>query len=323
MSPQLISGNAAIARGAWEAGVIFATGYPGTPSTEVLERLALYDEVRAQWSVNEKVAFDSGVGASLGGVRTLVAMKHMGLNVALDSFMVLPYTGVNAGFVVLVADDPSMHSSVTEQDTRFFARVAKMPMVEPSDPQEAKDLVGVALELSERFRTPVMYHYSTRIAHTKGMAELGERRERPQLKYEVNAPQFTAVYRNRLRPMLEAKLKEMQAYAEEFPLNRVERGRSEQSQPIGVITSGICYQYVREALPEATIFKLTMTYPLPLRKLEAFCREFDQVYVVEEGEAFLQEQIAAARVTNLVGKELFGTIGEYSPQRLEAAIKGV
>ena len=187
MSPQLISGNAAIARGAWEAGVIFATGYPGTPSTEVLERLAHYDEVRAQWSVNEKVAFDSGVGASLGGLRSLVAMKHMGLNVALDSFMVLPYTGVNAGFVVLVADDPSMHSSVTEQDTRFFARVAKMPMVEPSDPQEAKDLVGVALELSERFRTPVMYHYSTRIAHTKGMAELGERRERPQLKYEVSS----------------------------------------------------------------------------------------------------------------------------------------
>ena len=324
MALKLMSGNAAIARGAWEAGVVFAAGYPGTPSTEVLEHLAQYDEVRAQWSVNEKVAFDEGVGAALGGLRTMVAMKHMGLNVASDAFMALPYSGVNAGFVVLVADDPNMHSSVHEEDTRFFARVAKMPMVEPSGPQEAKELVGVAFELSERFRTPVMYHSTTRIAHTKGLVELGERREMTPIQYEINAPQFsTGIYRHRLRPEVEAKLEKLREYAEEFPLNRVEEGRLRtQSPPIGVITSGICYQYVREVLPEATVFKLTMLYPLPLQKLKAFCREFEKVYVIEEGEGFLEEQIAAAGVTNLVGKALFGTIGEYSPQRLEAAIKG-
>jgi len=324
MALKLMSGNAAIARGAWEAGVVFAAGYPGTPSTEVLEHLAQYDEVRAQWSVNEKVAFDEGVGAALGGLRTMVAMKHMGLNVASDAFMALPYSGVNAGFVVLVADDPNMHSSVHEEDTRFFARVAKMPMVEPSDPQEAKALVGVAFELSERFRTPVMYHSTTRIAHTKGLVELGERREMTQIQYEINAPQFsTGIYRHRLRPEVEAKLEKLREYAEEFPLNHIEEGTGRpQSPPIGVITSGICYQYVREVLPEATIFKLTMLYPLPLQKLKAFCREFEKVYVIEEGEGFLEEQLAAAGVTNLVGKALFGTIGEYSPQRLEAALKG-
>ena len=324
MALKLMSGNAAIARGAWEAGVVFAAGYPGTPSTEVLEHLAQYDEVRAQWSVNEKVAFDEGVGAALGGLRTMVTMKHMGLNVASDAFMALPYSGVNAGFVVLVADDPNMHSSVHEEDTRFFARVAKMPMVEPSGPQEAKELVGVAFELSERFRTPVMYHSTTRIAHTKGLVELGERLEMPQVQYEINAPQFsTGIYRHRLRPEVEAKLEKLREYAEEFPLNHIEEGRLRtQVPPIGVITSGICYQYVREVLPEATIFKLTMLYPLPLQKLKAFCREFEKVYVIEEGEGFLEEQLAAAGVTNLVGKALFGTIGEYSPQRLEAAIKG-
>ncbi|TEU13950.1 MAG: indolepyruvate ferredoxin oxidoreductase subunit alpha [Anaerolineales bacterium] len=329
---KLMSGNEAIARGAWEAGVVFAAGYPGTPSTEVLEHLAQCDEVRAQWSVNEKVAFDEGVGAALGGLRTMVTMKHMGLNVASDAFMALPYSGVNAGFVVLVADDPNMHSSVHEEDTRFFARMAKMPMVEPSDPQEAKDLVGVAFELSERFRTPVMYHSTTRIAHTKGLVELGERREMPQIPYEINAPQFsTGIYRHRLRLEVEARLEQLRKYAEEFPLNRIEEGKGSpqpfdklrtQSLPIGVITSGISYQYVREVLPEATIFKLTMIYPLPLRKLKAFCREFEKVYVIEEGEGFLEEQIAAAGVTNLVGKALFGTIGEYNPQRLETAIKG-
>ncbi len=332
MALKLMSGNEAIARGAWEAGVVFAAGYPGTPSTEVLEHLAQCDEVRAQWSVNEKVAFDEGVGAALGGLRTMVTMKHMGLNVASDAFMALPYSGVNAGFVVLVADDPNMHSSVHEEDTRFFARMAKMPMVEPSDPQEAKDLVGVAFELSERFRTPVMYHSTTRIAHTKGLVELGERREMPQIPYEINAPQFsTGIYRHRLRLEVEARLEQLRKYAEEFPLNRIEEGKGSpqpfdklrtQSLPIGVITSGISYQYVREVLPEATIFKLTMIYPLPLRKLKAFCREFEKVYVIEEGEGFLEEQIAAAGVTNLVGKALFGTIGEYNPQRLETAIKG-
>jgi indolepyruvate ferredoxin oxidoreductase alpha subunit len=170
----------------------------------------------------------------------------------------------------------------------------------------------------------VMYHSTTRIAHTKGLVDLGERREMTQIQYEINAPQFsTGIYRHRLRPEVEAKLEKLREYAEEFPLNHIEKGRLRtQSPSIGVITSGICYQYVREVLPEATIFKLTMLYPLPLQKLKAFCREFEKVYVIEEGEGFLEEQLAAAGVTNLVGKALFGTIGEYSPQRLEAAIKG-
>ncbi|MGD2216070.1 MAG: hypothetical protein PVJ64_04915, partial [Gemmatimonadales bacterium] len=220
MVSRLMSGNEAVARGAWEAGVVFAAGYPGTPSTEVLERLATYEEVDAQWSTNEKVAFDEGMGAALGGVRTMVTMKHVGLNVAADPFMVFPYAGTNAGFVVLVADDPGMYSSQNEQDSRYLAKVAKVPVLEPADAAEARGMAKEAFELSERFQTPVMYRTTTRLAHTRGVVELGERREAPRKEFSRKASQYAIpVYARFRRPELEEKLGRLREFAEEFDGN--------------------------------------------------------------------------------------------------------
>jgi len=327
MAKRLLSGNEAIARGAYEYGVSFAAGYPGTPSTEILENIARYKEIHAQWSANEKVAFDEGMGAAIGGLRVLVAMKHVGLNVAADSFMVFPYAGTNGGFIVVSADDPGMHSSQNEQDNRYFAKIAKVPLLEPSDPQECKDFVGIGLELSEQFQLPVMLRTTTRIAHTKGLVELGERHEVPQKEYIRDIKRFSVpIYRHLVRPKLEAKLKKLQELAEDSPLNIIEEAIRPQRQgrsPIGVISSGICYQYAKDLLPEASFFKLGMIYPLPRQKLTDFCKKHELVYVIEEGEGFLEEQLRAFGITNIVGKELFGTIGEYSPERIEAAIKGL
>ena len=319
MAKQLLAGNAAIARGAYEYGVSFAAGYPGTPSTEILENIARYKEIHAQWSANEKVAFDEGMGAAIGGLRVLVAMKHVGLNVAADSFMVFPYAGTNGGFIVVSADDPGMHSSQNEQDNRYFAKIAKVPLLEPSDPQECKDFVGEGLALSERFQLPVMLRTTTRIAHTKGLVELGERREVPQKEYVREIKRYSVpIYRHERRPKLEEKLKELQELAETSPLNVVEWKESK----VGVISSGICYQYAKDVLPEASFFKLGLVYPLPKRKLIEFCKKHELVYVIEEGEGFLEEHLRNFGVTNIAGKELFGNIGEYSPERIEAAIKG-
>lgn len=319
MAKRLLSGNEAIARGAYEYGISFAAGYPGTPSTEILENIARYKEIHAQWSANEKVAFDEGMGAAIGGLRVLVAMKHVGLNVASDPFMVFPYAGTNGGFIVVSADDPGMHSSQNEQDNRYFAKIAKVPLLEPSDPQECKDFIGVGLILSERFQLPVMLRITTRIAHAKGLVELGERCEAPKKQYIRDIKRFSVpIYRHLVRPQLEAKLKQLQKLSEDSPLNIVELKESK----IGVISSGISYQYAKEVLPEASFFKLGLTYPLPKHKLIDFCCKHDLVYVIEEGEGFLEEQLRAFGITNIVGKELFGNIGEYSPERIEAAISG-
>ncbi len=298
---------------------MFAAGYPGTPSTEILENLGRYPEVHAQWSANEKVAFDEGMGAAIGGVRTLVTMKHVGLNVAADAFMVFPYAGTNAGFVVVSADDPGMHSSQNEQDNRFLARMAKVPVIEPSNPQECKDFVGVAFELSETYQTPVMLRTTTRVAHTRGLVELGERQEVPRRPFTPDIKRYSVpIYRRLRRPEVEKRLEQLREYAEESALNVVEMRDS----AVGVVVNGISYHYVREVLPEASTFKLGMTYPLPRRKLLDFCAAHDTVYVVEEGEPFIEEQLTAFGATNLVGKELLGTIGEYSPERIAAAITG-
>jgi len=319
MPKTLMSGNVALARGAWEAGVVFAAGYPGTPSTEILETLAQSEEVHAQWSANEKVAFDEGMGAAIGGIRALVTMKHVGLNVAADSFMVFPYSGTNAGFVVVSADDPGMHSSQNEQDNRYFAKMAKVPLLEPTDPQECKDFMKWAFELSEQFQTPVMLRTTTRIAHTKGMVVLGERVEVPKKEYVRDPKRFSVpIYRGLVRPKLEAKLAQFREYAETFPGHTIElkEGR------IGVVTDGIAYHYAREVLPDASFFKVGMAYPLPLKKLAEFCGRHEKVYVIEEGEGFIEEQLNAAGIHNVIGKALFGTMGEYSPERIEAAITG-
>ncbi len=321
MTRQLMSGDQAIARGAWEAGVMFATSYPGTPATEILESLAHYPEIDAQWSVNEKVAFDEGMGAAIAGVRTFVSMKHVGVNVAADSFMVFPYAGTNAGFVLISADDPGTHSSQNEQDNRYFAKFAKVPMLEPSDNQEAKDFVKLAYQISEQFETPVMMRVTMRLAHTKGLVELGERVTVPKkpfvkdnLKWVV--PPFAKLHRS----PLENKMRAMEQYAEVFSENRIEKGTGKADY--GVITSGVVFQYAREVLPDPDFFKLGLTFPLPKQKILDFCAAHKKVYVIEEGEPFLEEQIKYWGVQNIVGKELFTNIGELLPELIAQQMSG-
>jgi indolepyruvate ferredoxin oxidoreductase alpha subunit len=321
MTKQLMSGDQAIARGAWEAGVVFAASYPGTPATEILENLAHYPEVQAQWSVNEKVAFDEAMGAAIAGVRAFVSMKHVGLNVAADSFMVFPYAGTNAGFVLLSADDPGTHSSQNEQDNRYFAKFAKVPLLEPADTQEAKDYVKLAFQISEQFETPVMMRVTLRLAHTKGLVESGERVTAPKkpfvkdnLKWVV--PPFAKLH----RAPLEDKLRQMEQFAETFPENRREKGTGKADY--GVITSGVIYEYAREVLPDPDFLKLGMTYPLPKKMIMDFCARYPKVYIIEESEPFLEEQIRYWGVQNVIGKELFTNIGELLPELIAQGMSG-
>lgn len=315
---ELLLGNQALARGAWEAGVSFAAGYPGTPSTEIIETLALrFPETNPRWSANEKVAFEEGMGAAIGGLRVLVTMKHVGLNVAADAFMVFPYAGTNGGFVVVSADDPGMHSSQNEQDNRYLARMGKVPVIEPSDAQECKDFMIAGLELSEKFGSPVMLRTTTRLAHHKSLVELGERVEVPRREFVPDPKRFSVpVYRHLRRPEVEKRLEALREYAETLSLHLIEHA----ANPIGVVTSGISYQYVKEVLPEAGVLRLGMTFPLPPNLLRDFCSRYETVYVVEEGEPFIEEYMLSLGITNLIGKELFGVIGEYSPGRLQAAM---
>jgi indolepyruvate ferredoxin oxidoreductase alpha subunit len=315
---ELLLGNQAIARGAWEAGVSFAAGYPGTPSTEIIETLATrFAETNPRWSSNEKVAFEEGMGAAIGGLRVLVTMKHVGLNVAADAFMVFPYSGTNGGFVVVSADDPGMHSSQNEQDNRYLARMGKVPVIEPSDAQECKDFIIAGLELSEQFGTPVMLRTTTRLAHHKGLVEVGERKQVTRREFVPDPKRFSVpIYRKLHRPRVEERLNQLREYAESCPFNLIEHSSSN----TGVVTCGISYQYVKEIMPEAGVLRLGMTFPLPPNLLRDFCSRYEQVYVVEEGEPFIEETMRSLGITNLAGKELFGVIGEYSPERLEQSL---
>jgi indolepyruvate ferredoxin oxidoreductase alpha subunit len=320
---ELLLGNQAIARGAWESGVTFASGYPGTPSTEIIETLAArFPQTNPRWSANEKVAFEEGMGAAIGGLRVLVTMKHVGLNVAADAFMVFPYTGTNGGFVMVSADDPGMHSSQNEQDNRYLARMAKVPVLEPSDAQECRDFVIAGMDLSEEFSSPVMLRTTTRLAHHKGLVAVGEREEVPQREFDPDPRRFSVpIYRRLHRPKVEQRLCELRDYAEICPFNRVEHSDGK----IGVVTSGISYQYVKEVLPNAGVLRLGMTFPLPDGLLQDFCARYETVYIVEEGEPFIEEHMRNLGISNLVGKELgpggagFGVMGEYSPGRLKSA----
>ncbi|HHX74506.1 MAG TPA: indolepyruvate ferredoxin oxidoreductase subunit alpha [Firmicutes bacterium] len=319
MTKKLLSGNEAIARGAYEAGVRVAAAYPGTPSTEILEHLAHYREVAAQWSCNEKVALEVGIGASFAGARVLVAMKHVGVNVAADPLMTLSYTGVNGGLVLVVADDPGMHSSQNEQDSRNYARFAKIPMLEPSDSQEARDFVMAALEMSEAFDTPVMLRSSTRISHGQSLVTLGRREEVPLRLYVKDANKrvmMPAAARQR-HAAVEERLLRLQEAAEKSPLNRIEW----RDRKTGIICSGISYQQVREALPEASVLKLGICYPLPPALIAAFAAGVDKLYVVEELDPFLEDQIKAMGI-KVTGKSLFPLTGEIHPNRIAAAIAG-
>ncbi len=308
---ELLSGNEAVARGAFEAGVKLAAGYPGTPSTEILETVAeKYPSIYAQWSPNEKVAFEVAIGASIGGARALTTMKHVGLNVAADPYMTFSYTGVGGGFVLVSADDPEMHSSQNEQDNRIFARFAKTPFLDPSDSQESKDMLLTAYEISEEFDTPVMLHMTTRISHSKGIVELAEPVTPPEKKFVKAPAKYVMIPSNaRIRHVfVEERLAKLQEYSERTPLNRVESNGSE----IGIITGGIAYQYAKEVAPQFDYLKIGFGHPLPMKKIAEFVKKHQRVIVVEELEPFYEDQIKAAGL-NVEGKKYFGRRGELSP----------
>ncbi len=317
----LLSGNEAIAQGAREAGVGVAAGYPGTPSTEILEALVRSDpdrEVYVEWSSNEKVAIDVALGAAVGGTRALTTMKHVGLNVASDTFMTAAYTGARAGLVVVSADDPGMHSSQNEQDNRFLARFAGVPLLEPSDSAEARDLTIAAFELAERFDTPVLLRTTTRIAHARGLVTLGERRAPSRAGFVRDAAKYVMLpgFARRRRVVLLERLEALRRHAEETPLNRVEL----RDPAVGVVTSGIAYQYVREALPEASVLKLGLTHPLPEALVRDFCARVGRVLVIEELDPYLEEQLRALGVA-AEGKRFFPRAGELSPDGVRAGLR--
>ncbi|OAT85304.1 indolepyruvate ferredoxin oxidoreductase subunit alpha [Desulfotomaculum copahuensis] len=316
---KLMSGNEAIAYGAYQAGVKVGAAYPGTPSTEVMENFATYPGVYAEWSPNEKVALDVGVGAAYAGRRAMVAMKHVGLNVAADSLFYASYTGVNAGLVIINADDPGLHSSQGEQDNRNYARFARIPMVEPADSEEARQYVGVALEISETFDTPVLLRTVTRLAHSKGAVEFdGELQpvappapDPPAYRRDPAKQVMLPANARRRRPVVEERLQKLGEYAEQTTLNRIEPGDPE----LGIIAAGAAYQYAREVFPGASFLKLGLVYPLPRRLILDFARRVKQVVVVEELDPFLEEQIRLMGVT-VRGKDIFPLYGEFSPHLL-------
>ncbi|MEN3203832.1 MAG: indolepyruvate ferredoxin oxidoreductase subunit alpha [Atribacterota bacterium] len=303
-------GNEAFARGAYEGGVEVAAGYPGTPSTEILEFLSKYREVHSRWCPNEKVAFEVAAGAAIGGKRALATMKHVGLNVASDALMTLSYTGVNAGFVAIVADDPGMHSSQNEQDTRNYAFFAKVPCLEPSNPKEAKEFVPLAFSLSEQFDTPVLVRSTTRVSHSRGLVPLGKRESVPLRAYTKRAEKFVMIpaFARERRKVLEERLKALEAWVEETPLNRVEL----RDQKMGIITGGVLYEYLREIAPEVSVLKLGVSFPLPKRKILEFASQVEELFVLEELDPIWEREIKAMGV-KVKGREVFPGIGEITP----------
>lgn len=311
---ELLSGNEAVARGVFEAGVKLASAYPGTPSTEIMETIgAKFPSIYAQWSPNEKVAYEVGVGASIGGGRALVTMKHVGLNVAADPYMTHAYTGVNAGFLIVSADDPEMHSSQNEQDNRYFAKFANVPMLEPSDSQESKDMIITGYELSEMFDTPVLYRMTTRISHSKGIVELDEVTETVNKEYVKDSSKYVMIPSNARgrHVVIEERLDKLRKFSENTLLNYIEENGSK----VGIITSGVAYQYAKDVSPDFDYLKLGFTNPIPLKKIEEFVNAHDIILVVEELEPYLEDQIKAAGI-KVEGKKYFGNLGELSPYRV-------
>lgn len=314
---EILSGNEAIARGAFEAGVKVASAYPGTPSTEILENIVNYKEIDSSWAPNEKVALEVAIGASFGGGRSIACMKHVGVNVAADPLFTLSYTGVGGGLVLVVADDPEMHSSQDEQDSRNYARFAKVPMLEPADSQECKDFTRLAFEISEQFDTPVMLRSCTRISHGKSIVELAEPvTGLPTPKLVKNPAKLVMLPGNaRVRhPFVEERLAKLGDYGSKVSINRVEMRDTE----IGIITAGVSYQYVREVLPAASILKLGMVYPLPMELIREFAAKVKKLYVVEELDPFIEDQVKAAGIA-VIGKEIISLCGELTPGRLRKA----
>lgn len=316
----IMLGNEAIARGAYEAGVKVSAAYPGTPSTEISENLVKYkDDLYCEWSPNEKVATEVAIGASVAGVRAMSCMKHVGFNVAADPAYTVSYMGVNGGLVIVVADDPGLYSSQNEQDTRMVARAAQLPVLEPSDSSEAKEFMKIAFDLSEKFDRPFVFRTTTRLAHSQGLVELCDREEIPDKPYEKNIRKTVMMPGNaKLRHVeIEKRNLELAEAANTLPINCVEMNDTK----IGVITSGIPYQYVKEALPNASVLKLGMVNPLPRKLIEDFASKVEKLYIVEELDPVIEEQVKSWGI-KATGKEIFTVQGEYSANMLREAILG-
>lgn len=317
---KLLTGNEAIARGAWEAGVKFATAYPGTPSTEILENVATYDGIVSEWAPNEKVAVEAAAGASIAGIRTLAAMKHVGVNVAADPIFTFAYLGVNGGSVIVTADEPGMHSSQNEQDNRNYARHAKMPMFEPSDSQEAKDMLKDAYEVSETYDCPVLYRMTTRVCHSKSIVECEDRVEVDDKEYVKdimkNCP--LPAHARVMQVKLAKNFEKLAEYTETSKWNYIEDNQKE----IGVIASGVAFRYAKEIFGDtASYLKLGFSYPLPKKLIAEFAGKVKKIYVLEENDPILETEIKAMGI-DVIGKDVFPTMGELTPERIREALYG-
>ncbi|OGF01488.1 MAG: indolepyruvate ferredoxin oxidoreductase subunit alpha [Candidatus Edwardsbacteria bacterium RIFOXYD12_FULL_50_11] len=321
-----LSGNEAVARGAWEAGVNVVSAYPGTPSTEILENLGKYKEIYAELATNEKVGLEVAAGASFAGARALTCMKHVGLNVAADPLFSMAYIGARGGLVVVSADDPGMHSSQNEQDNRYYAKMAKIPCLEPSDSQECLEMAKLAFDLSEKFDTPVLLRLTTRISHSKGVVETGERTEHQPTGYVKDVAKNITIpaHARKMHVKVEERLKKLAEYGEQFSYNKVEKGEKK----LGIITSGISYQYAKDVFPKASFLKLSLTFPLPIRMISEFINSVEEIYVIEENDTFLEEQIKAAGYKisgscaydkEITGKAKIPIAGELDPTVLARA----
>ncbi|NPV03348.1 MAG: indolepyruvate ferredoxin oxidoreductase subunit alpha [Syntrophaceae bacterium] len=317
---ELMSGNEAIARGAWECGATFGAGYPGTPSTEILEAFAQYKGVYAEWSPNEKVGLEVAIGASFAGARAMAVMKHVGVNVAADPLFTVSYTGTNGALVIVTADDPSLHSSQNEQDNRNYAKFAKVPMLEPADSQEAKDFVKLAFELSERFDTPVFLRTTTRVSHSKSVVRLEPQRElgdRTEIKHLPLKYVMVPINARARRVEVEKRTQALREWAETFPGNRVEMG----SPDVGIITAGMPYNYAKDVFPDYSYLKLGLVNPLPERLIRAFASKVKKLYVVEELDPFIEEQVRAMGI-EVTGKAVFPYTNEFDPGVIERGVTG-
>ncbi len=320
---KILQGNEAIARGAWEAGVTIAAAYPGTPSSEILKEVAdNYPEIYAEWAPNEKVAVEVASGGAMAGARSMASMKHVGLNVAADPFMTQAYTGVTGGMVIVVADDPNVHSSQNEQDSRNWARFAKVPMLEPSDAQECKDFMKISFDISEEFDTPVLLRTVTRVAHSDSPVELEGRVEskipmgldKNKTAKHVMVPANVRVRRK----LVEERMRKLETYADEFKYNTMEIN----DPNIGIITSGVSYLYTKDVFPEYSYLKLGMVWPLPKKMIADFFKKVKKVMVVEELDPFLETEIRAMGYKLFHGKDIIPNMYELSPEIVEKAIKG-
>lgn len=317
---ELMLGNKAVARGLYEAGCTVASSYPGTPSTEITEEAAKYDEVYCEWAPNEKVAMEAALGASIGGARSFCAMKHVGLNVAADPLFTASYTGVTGGMAIAVADDPGMHSSQNEQDSRHYAMAAKLPMLEPADSEECLRFTKEAFALSEQFDVPVLVRLSTRVSHSQGVVETSPRQEPPLKGYVKNPGKYVMMPGNAKarHAVVEQRQEALRAYAETCPFNTVEQGTGK----IGVITSGVAYQYAKEACPGAGFLKLGLAWPLPEKLIAGFAKKYKTVYVIEELDPFI-ETFCRGIGLDVRGKEELTLLGEYSQTYLREKLYGV